>query len=493
MAEFRKREDITQEIDLLQQWSDLGAPRMGELAPNLQHLVKTVDPAMSSKIEIRTAPAAPGEAPVPSEVPPKAREPQLRQPPGEDAGWPPEGPPPPEFANLPPGDEDRPSRGVLLPLVGAVLLLAAAAALYWTKDVGPDGKPVSPAPDRSDDAVIVPPTGIPTLPPSAEATVPASPTAGPTEHAATAAPTATAALPTHAASADHGAATPAPASPMATAHAPATATPKRSPLPGLRPVRPIVRTKPKVTEYVVRLGDSLSLIAKRELGEMERWPELHEMNRAAVADPDLILPGQKLALPGEEAAAEEAPADVLYTTRPGDTLQDLAATHLGDAGRWKEIYDRNREKLPAQTVLPPGTELVLPAAPGAGPAPGGVRRPGWKGVGKPRHHVVKAGESLSLLARRYLGSTARWPEIYYLNRHKIANANWVYPGQVLAIPPAHGGRALKYVVRSGDTLWAIAATHMGSPFRWPTLYRANTDSIKNPHWIYPGQVFRVPR
>ncbi len=467
MAEFRKREDITQEIDLLQQWSDLGAPRMGELAPNLKHLVKTVDPSMASKIEIRTAPAGPSEAPVPSEVPPKTREVPGRTAPGEDVGWPPEGPPPPEFADLPPGDEDRPSRSVVLPIVGAVLLLAAAAALWWSKDDAVRVEPPSPTPDQAGGAMLQPSAGGAGLPPTIEATVPATaaPTAAATAHAVR--PT-TAVAPTSGPTGPHAA---------------------RTPLPGLKPVRPIVRTQPKVTEYVVRLGDSLSLIAKRELGDMERWPELAEMNQAAVANPDLILPGQHLSLPTDAGLGG---AEVEYTTRPGDTLRDIAKAHLGDEGRWKEIWEMNGDKLPAQTVVPPGTVLRLPAAPGAGPKPA-AKRPGWKGAGKMRHHVVKHGESLSLLARRYLGSTARWPEIYYLNRHKIAHAHWVYPGQVLAIPPAHGGRALRYVVRTGDTLWAIAATHMGSPFRWPSLYRANTERIANPHWIYPGQVFRVPR
>ena len=492
MAEFRKREDITQEIDLLQQWSDLGAPRMGELSSSLEHLVKTVDPAIASKVEIRTAPAAPGEAPVPSEVPPRARDGQPRPLPGHEAGWPPEGPPPPEFADLPPGDDERPSRGAWIPLVGALLLLGAAAALWWTKD---DGVPtwLRPSPDAPGGS-HAPSAGPGGAFPGMEASPAASarPSAAATAAHATIAPTA-APTPEATIAPTPGASAPAASHGPAASHAPtgSPAAARRSPLPGLRPVTPIQRTKPKVTEYVVRLGDSLSLIAKRELGEMERWPELHEMNRAAVADPDLILPGQRIALPGDEAPAE-AP-EVEYTTRPGDTLQAIAKAHLGDEGRWREIYDRNQDRLPAQTMLPPGTVLRLPAGAGSGAAPGAEGKPAWKGVGKPRHHVVKHGESLSLLARRYLGATSRWPEIYYLNSHKIAHAHTIYPGQVLAIPPAHGGRALRYVVRSGDTLWAIAQAHMGSPFRWPALYRANRAHIANPHWIYPGQVFRVPR
>jgi hypothetical protein len=47
-------------------------------------------------------------------------------------------------------------------------------------------------------------------------------------------------------------------------------------------------------------------------------------------------------------------------------------------------------------------------------------------------------------------------------------------------------------VVSGDTLWHIAQRYLGSGPRWPEIFALNTAIIKNPHWIYPGQVFRIP-
>jgi LysM repeat protein len=59
-----------------------------------------------------------------------------------------------------------------------------------------------------------------------------------------------------------------------------------------------------------------------------------------------------------------------------------------------------------------------------------------------------------------------------------------------ASAPAEG--EVVHVVKKGDTLWDIAKAYLKDPFRWPEVFRRNTDVVENPHWIYPNEVIRIP-
>src|SRR6185436_16041469 len=50
----------------------------------------------------------------------------------------------------------------------------------------------------------------------------------------------------------------------------------------------------------------------------------------------------------------------------------------------------------------------------------------------------------------------------------------------------------RHTVVPGESLWAIAGQHYGAGRRWPEIYEANRDAIKDPHWIFPGQQMTIP-
>ncbi len=51
----------------------------------------------------------------------------------------------------------------------------------------------------------------------------------------------------------------------------------------------------------------------------------------------------------------------------------------------------------------------------------------------------------------------------------------------------------KHTVVRGDTLWDISGKFLDHPWCWPQVWGLNRDQIRDPHWIYPGQIVYFDR
>lgn len=158
---------------------------------------------------------------------------------------------------------------------------------------------------------------------------------------------------------------------------------------------------------------------------------------------------------------------------------------------------------PTPTTMPP-TASATPAQPT--PAPGtATRTPVPPPLPILGYHTVRYGESLFCIGRAYvvspwaIATQNRIGYPYWLRigqRLAIPNAPWRYmsAGPVCARqfggptpPPPPPGCRVTYIVRPGDTLYAIAGRYQSTVW---AIVTAN--HLYNPNLIFPGQVLCIP-
>ncbi|AHM05163.1 LysM domain protein [Roseibacterium elongatum DSM 19469] len=65
------------------------------------------------------------------------------------------------------------------------------------------------------------------------------------------------------------------------------------------------------------------------------------------------------------------------------------------------------------------------------------------------------------------------------------------PARVAQAPTAEDGVSV-ITVQPGFTLWGIAEANFGEGLAYVQIFEENRDQIRDPHWIFPGQIFRLP-
>ena len=212
---------------------------------------------------------------------------------------------------------------------------------------------------------------------------------------------------------------------------------------------------------VVRRGDSLSILARRHLGDERRWREIQALNH--IREPDLIGAGWELELPcdGFSAVAAGAPdrdprdppppVPEIVRKRdgasPAMSPEELAAG-LSEADGRREGPSAGTSAGAAadspETAATAVTETGPAAAPTGQDGTDGSDRTGDAAATRPDSPSpdcsvkVTRNDTLADLAGRHLGDSGRWPEISALN--SLSDPDRITVGQRLLLPCAQDAR-----------------------------------------------------
>jgi nucleoid-associated protein YgaU len=270
------------------------------------------------------------------------------------------------------------------------------------------------------------------------------------------------------------------------------------------------------------------LYADAKPGEVVASPETLDSGvggpetAAVPADP---FPGKYGGTAGELKPLPTLDAPAVPTTRgvkvqQGDTPATIAKRELGSAARYQEILDANPGLVASKLVK--GMEIKIPvgstspvASTGASGTPAPLS-PATESAAGERTYVVKSGDTLSTIASREMGGRSRWPDLQHANEDVLHGSTALRIGMKLRIPVAgsSGGSSVvaardpaastggtsapsagaerEYVVRSGDSLWGIAKSEMGSETFLKELKAANHDVLKGSDSLKVGMKLRIP-
>lgn len=168
-------------------------------------------------------------------------------------------------------------------------------------------------------------------------------------------------------------------------------------------------------------------------------------------------------------------------------------------------------------IVPPGGATKLVQAPSAA----GVPKSGDLGVSTIDYDergkvsitgeaapgtVVRAYVDDKLMAEGTAGPDGRWrltpSDLVEAGKHQLRVDRLAGDGKPVArleLPfervaaATTSGDTRRLIVVRGDNLWNIAHRHYGAGYHHTIIFGANQDQIRNPHLIYPGQVFTLPK
>jgi LysM repeat protein len=155
--------------------------------------------------------------------------------------------------------------------------------------------------------------------------------------------------------------------------------------------------------------------------------------------------------------------------------------------------DSGRQIAAVATAPEPTAVIIEPAETLPPPA---LAAPQAKPIDHTQHHVVQADDDLWSLAERYYGDGRGWRKIAAGNPTVLTGGpDRLQVGWRLSIPDldenVHAGNRV-ITVRRGDTLSSIAERELGSSARWRDIFQVNRAQLSDPDQLAAGIRLAVP-
>jgi len=228
-----------------------------------------------------------------------------------------------------------------------------------------------------------------------------------------------------------------------------------------------------------------------------------------VLEPDLAeLYNELLGSPAQGGESSQ-PTDTTFSLALGGQTPNTPAASATPTSHGEDAVLRTI----IEQVAPEQIPLTQPAAEESRPQPASAPPPA-----PPRTltHVVRSGETLSGISKKYYGTTANWRAILDANANVVREPRDLRPGMKLVIPVSPSrtasaptlasgqGSVLSarastaapstklHTVVKGDTLFRIALKYYGDGSRYRDVLAANRGLVSKPEDLRPGMKLVIP-
>ncbi len=101
-------------------------------------------------------------------------------------------------------------------------------------------------------------------------------------------------------------------------------------------------TSGETGEYVVERGDTLMKIAFNLYGDVFKWQQLYNLNRADLKDANALSAGMKLKYERPSSVPSVEKNGEPYMIKKGDTLGTISTEVYGKSSYWRRLWENNK-------------------------------------------------------------------------------------------------------------------------------------------------------